>query len=98
VAAGAAECTVSVGGLGHRFSGQPQHAAAPGEGGDGLASLALLQVARVERAKHLLYSTRLSLALAQIAEAVGYTDVSSFSRLFGRWVGESPARYRTRRN
>ena len=57
--------------------------------------LALLQAARVERAKQLLHSTPHS--LAQITEAVGYTDVASFSRLFGRLVGESPARYRKRR-
>lgn len=61
----------------------------------GRTPLALLQTARVERAKQLLHSTQQS--LAQITEAVGYADVASFSRLFGRLVGESPARYRKRR-
>lgn len=60
----------------------------------GQTPLALLQAARVERAKQLLHSTAQS--LAQITEAVGYSDVASFSRLFGRLVGESPARYRKR--
>jgi transcriptional regulator GlxA family with amidase domain len=61
----------------------------------GQTPLAMLQAARVERAKQLLHSTPHS--LAQITEAVGYSDVASFSRLFGRLVGESPARYRKRR-
>lgn len=60
----------------------------------GQTPLAMLQAARVEKAKQLLHSTPHS--LARITEAVGYTDVASFSRLFGRLVGESPARYRKR--
>ena len=60
----------------------------------GHTPLALLQKARVERAKHLLHTTAWS--LARITEAVGYADTASFSRLFTRWVGESPARYRRR--
>lgn len=60
----------------------------------GQTPLALLQAARVEQAKQLLHST--SHSLAQITEAVGYADVSSFSRLFVRLVGETPARYRKR--
>jgi transcriptional regulator GlxA family with amidase domain len=61
----------------------------------GHTPLVLLQQARVEQAKQLLHTTHWS--LARITEAVGYTDVASFSRLFVRWVGESPARYRRRR-
>lgn len=60
----------------------------------GRTPLALLQAARVEQAKQLLHSTGHS--LAQITEAVGYADVASFSRLFVRLVGETPARYRKR--
>lgn len=60
----------------------------------GLTPLALLQQARVERAKHLLHTT--SWSLARIVEAVGYSDVASFTRLFVRRVGEPPARYRRR--
>ena len=51
--------------------------------------LALLQQARVQRAKLLLAGGRQS--TAQIVAAVGYTDVPTFSRLFTRLVGESPA-------
>jgi transcriptional regulator GlxA family with amidase domain len=60
----------------------------------GTTPLALLQAARVELAKQLLHGT--SHSLAQITEAVGYSDVASFSRLFVRLVGETPARYRRR--
>lgn len=60
----------------------------------GRTPLALLQAARVEQARQLLHGT--SHSLVQITEAVGYTDVASFSRLFVRLVGETPARYRKR--
>ncbi len=60
----------------------------------GSTPLALLQQARVHKAKQLLGQARLS--TAQIVEAVGYHDVPTFSRLFRRLVGESPARYRQR--
>jgi AraC-like DNA-binding protein len=38
-----------------------------------------------------------SLALAQIAFTLGYSDVSAFNHAFRRWVGESPGDYRKRR-
>ncbi len=58
----------------------------------GQSPLGLLQAARVERAKQLMLST--SWGLARITETVGYADVASFTRLFKRLVGESPAQYR----
>ena len=54
--------------------------------------LAWLQRARVRQAQRLLEGSRKS--LAQIVAEVGYEDVATFSRLFLRHVGESPARYR----
>lgn len=60
----------------------------------GQSALALLQAARVERAKQLLHTSNWS--LARVTEAVGYADVASFTRLFVRLVGETPARYRRR--
>lgn len=60
----------------------------------GQSPLGLLQAARVDAAKRLMLSTPWS--LARITEAVGYSDVASFTRLFGRLVGESPAQYRRR--
>lgn len=60
----------------------------------GRSPLALLQEARIERSKQLLKTTRWP--LVRITEAVGYSDLASFGRLFIRLVGESPARYRRR--
>lgn len=60
----------------------------------GQSALVMLQAARVERAKQLLHTSNWS--LARVTEAVGYTDVASFTRLFVRRVGETPARYRRR--
>jgi transcriptional regulator GlxA family with amidase domain len=58
----------------------------------GHTPLTLLQRARVERAKQLLQTTAWS--IAKVVEAVGYNDVATFSRLFAREVGETPARFR----
>lgn len=60
----------------------------------GQSPLSLLQAARIEKAKQLLLGT--TWGLARITEAVGYTDLASFTRLFSRLVGESPAQYRRR--
>ncbi len=54
--------------------------------------LRLLQQARVEKAKHLLTTTAWS--ISRVVEAVGYSDQASFSILFTKLVGETPARYR----
>jgi transcriptional regulator GlxA family with amidase domain len=56
--------------------------------------LTLLQQARVEKAKQLLSTT--SWSIIRIVEAVGYTDPATFSQLFAKLVGETPARYRRR--
>lgn len=58
----------------------------------GQTPLALLHAARVEKARHLLRNSAWS--MARIAEAVGYADASSFSRLFTRQTGQTPMRYR----
>lgn len=58
----------------------------------GDSPLALLQQARVDKAKQLLNNSTWS--LVQITEAVGYADVPTFSRLFASRVGETPACYR----
>ncbi len=61
----------------------------------GTTPLAWLQRARIEKAKRLLEVSALS--LAEVVAQVGYEDVATFSRLFVRHVGESPARYRRQR-
>lgn len=60
----------------------------------GMPPLEYLQALRVERAKSLLENSRLS--VDGIVAEVGYTDVSSFRRLFVRLAGLSPAQYRRR--
>lgn len=60
----------------------------------GQSPLALLQGARVDKARQLLTGTTWS--VARITEEVGYSDVATFSRLFVSKVGETPARYRRR--
>lgn len=60
----------------------------------GKSPLTLLQEARVEESKVLLKGS--NWPLVRIVEAVGYSDVVSFTRLFSRLVGETPAKYRQR--
>jgi transcriptional regulator GlxA family with amidase domain len=56
--------------------------------------LSYLRRMRIEAAKHLLVSTKLS--VARITERSGYADTSTFVRMFNRRVGHTPARYRQR--
>jgi transcriptional regulator GlxA family with amidase domain len=58
----------------------------------GQTPLGYLQGERINLAKRLLESGALS--MAQITERVGYLDVATFSALFKRVVGHSPAQYR----
>ncbi|MYM35838.1 helix-turn-helix domain-containing protein [Duganella sp. FT94W] len=58
----------------------------------GYTPLAYLQTLRLEKAKHLLESTRMS--LDSITFKVGYADSNSFRRLFQQRVGLLPAAYR----
>jgi len=58
----------------------------------GLSPRTFAQKLRVEEARHLLECG--DLPLQEVAWAVGYVDVSHFSRLFRREVGESPGGYR----
>ncbi|HNP56592.1 MULTISPECIES: AraC family transcriptional regulator [unclassified Gordonia (in: high G+C Gram-positive bacteria)] len=61
-------------------------------GARGLTPSALLNGARMDRAKLLLNTTELS--VAEVAAAVGHQDVSHFSRTFRKTVGMSPGRFR----
>jgi transcriptional regulator GlxA family with amidase domain len=60
----------------------------------GDSPLTMLQHARVDKARHLLASTRWS--VARITEEVGYGDAPTFARLFARRVGEPPSAFRRR--
>lgn len=59
-----------------------------------LSPVQYAQQLRVERAKVLLESTRLS--LDAITQRCGYEDVSTFSKVFKRWVQLTPREYRVR--
>ncbi len=50
-------------------------------------------LARERQAKHYLANTRMT--LAEIAYAVGFSELSAFSRAFKRWTGSTPQEYRT---
>jgi AraC-like DNA-binding protein len=43
------------------------------------------------------YLERSNLSLEEIATLLSYQDAANFSRAFGRWTGDTPGRYRTRR-
>lgn len=58
----------------------------------GLPPMAFIAARRVERAKNLLISTRVS--IADIAVACGFGDQSHLTRRFCRVVGVTPGRYR----
>ncbi|NVZ70665.1 GlxA family transcriptional regulator [Pseudomonas costantinii] len=58
----------------------------------GYTPIAYLQTLRLERAKQMLESTRMT--LESITYAVGYEDSNSFRRLFQQRVGVLPAAYR----
>lgn len=58
----------------------------------GYTPLSYLQTLRIEKAKHLLEGTRMS--LDSITFKVGYEDSNSFRRLFQQRVGLLPAAYR----
>lgn len=60
----------------------------------GQSPLAYLQSQRIDKAKRLLESSAIS--VAQVSERVGYLDVATFSSLFKRLTGHSPAEYRRR--
>ncbi len=60
----------------------------------GLSPIQYSQQLRIERAKALLESTRLS--LQEITERCGYSDVSTFSKIFKRWAQVTPRDYRKR--
>ena len=60
----------------------------------GMSPLAYLQSRRISHAKRLLENS--SLAVDQIVERCGYTDVASFRKLFTRLVGMTPREYRSR--
>ncbi|MFK7889990.1 MAG: AraC family transcriptional regulator [Granulosicoccus sp.] len=62
----------------------------------GLSFRDLLAAAREELALHLLADA--SLPLTEVAAALGYSELSAFSRAFRKWTGMNPQRYRRHHN
>lgn len=58
----------------------------------GISLIEYLQYYRIEQAKRKLQSTHLS--IADIAEQVGYSNLTYFSRIFKRTTGYTPSQYR----
>ncbi|MCC5833608.1 MAG: AraC family transcriptional regulator [Opitutales bacterium] len=58
----------------------------------GRSPRALIQVARLDRARQLMRESALS--LSEISEQTGYSDVFQFSRLFKRHTGKAPSVWR----
>jgi len=56
---------------------------------------ALLDDARKEVAEWYLFKTRAP--IGEIAERLGFTDLSNFSRAFRRWFGKPPSKFRENR-
>jgi AraC-like DNA-binding protein len=61
---------------------------------ENLTFAALLEDIRRERA--LAYLKDRSKPLVEIAEQLGFSELSAFSRAFKRWMGKSPGAYRSR--
>ena len=61
---------------------------------EGTSYAELLDAARKERALSLLRVKDLS--FSQVAERVGYSELSNFTRAFRRWTGMTPRRFRER--
>ncbi len=59
---------------------------------EGTSFRTLVSHGRSAMASELVCNTRLS--ITEVAEKLGYADVSSFSQAFKRWFGVSPAEYR----
>jgi AraC-like DNA-binding protein len=59
---------------------------------EGISFSDIADALQEEQARVLLRDERLS--LEQVAERVGYSDVSNFTRAFRRWTGETPAAWR----
>ncbi len=61
----------------------------------GLTPHQYLRERRLDRARHLLSTT--PMPVTEVCQAVGFTSLGSFSTLFRRATGQSPAAYRARR-
>ncbi|TWO70576.1 helix-turn-helix domain-containing protein [Caenimonas sedimenti] len=59
----------------------------------GLGPLALVQNVRLQRARALIETSKMS--IAQVAEQVGYEDATALRRMMRKWAGANPSAFRT---
>lgn len=83
---------VSLSVLAERFHLNPQYISQLFKNEIGVGFLAYLTNIRMERAKHLLLST--SLSVAEVAEQSGYGDYRGFTKVFKKSEGITPSQYR----
>ena len=83
----------SVAELAGDFAMSPRTLARHVRAATGRGPLALVQAVRLNRARQLIESSRLT--IAQVAEHVGYEDATALRRLMRRSAGAVPSRFRT---
>lgn len=83
----------SVARLAEEFAMSPRTLARHVRAATGRGPLALVQSVRMNRARQLIESSRLT--IAQVAESVGYEDATALRRLMRKTAGAAPSQFRT---
>lgn len=83
---------LTVGLLARRARLSPFHFIRTFRAATGLTPHQYVRERRLERARHLLSTT--PMPVTEVCQAVGFTSLGSFSTLFRRSTGQSPAAYR----
>lgn len=78
--------------LARRFHLSPDYLTRLAKQATGLTPSALILQCRMDKAKHLLVHTNHS--IQQIGLETGYPDIAVFSRMFKKYAGQSPSKYR----
>lgn len=83
---------LTVGELAGHFHFSPDYLTRQMKRATGMTPSALITQHRMNKAKHLLVYTNKS--VLEISGETGYKDLAVFCRMFTKWVGQSPTRYR----
>lgn len=87
-----ADANLNVASIGERFSKTPHYISKLFKDDQGIALLEYINRERVESSKKFLENTRKT--LAEITEEVGFTNVVTFIRVFKKFEGITPGKYR----
>ena len=87
-----ADSNLNVASIGERFSKTPHYISKLFKDDQGIALLEYINRERIENSKQLLESTKKT--LAEITEEVGFTNVVTFIRVFKKFEGITPGKYR----